>query len=194
MPRRSASFVLSTPPCCRKMLLAREGRSLVSRCECMPDNITSNCEYVTVNLSGDRPTHCLWRVLASCLYHSVPAMFSASYRFTPGIRTCAGAPESSSGCDQILLTNRTVPELALQDLACPCGIADLRGERGSGDARRHAVVGYRPPKMISGSRLRKPNIPGLACKLAAIRSADDCIAITGCSSYFHFSQQGASPQ
>ena len=52
-------------------------------------------------------------------------MFSASYRFTHGIRTCAGAPESSPGCDQILLTNRTLPEPALQDLACPCGIAGL---------------------------------------------------------------------
>ena len=136
------------------MLLAREGRSLVSRCESMPANITSNCEYVAVNLSGDRPTHCLWRVLASCLYHSVPAMFSASYRFTHGIRTSAGAPESSPGCDQIFLTNRTLPEPALQDLACPCGIAGLRGERGFGDVRRHVVVGYRPPRMISGSRLR----------------------------------------
>ena len=166
------------------MLLAREGRSLVSRCECMPDNITSNCEYVAVNLSGDRPTHCLWRVLASCLYHSVPAMFSASYRFTPRIRTCAGAPESSPGCDQIFLTNRTPPEPALQDLACPFGIAGLRGERGSGDVRRHAVAGYRRREMISGSRLRKPDIAGIACKLAALQSADDCIAITGCSGCF----------
>ena len=168
------------------MLLAREGRSLVSRCECMPDNITSNCEYVAVNPSEDRPTHCLWRVLASCLCHSVPAIFSASYRFTHGIGTCAGARESSPGCDQTFLTNRTLLEPALQDLACPCGIAGLRGERGSGDVRRHAVVGYRPPKMISGSRLRKPDIPGLACELAAIQNAYDCIAITGCFSCFHF--------
>jgi len=35
------------------MLLAREGRSLVSRCECIPDKITSNYEYLAVNLSED---------------------------------------------------------------------------------------------------------------------------------------------
>ena len=33
------------------MLVAREGRFLVRRGQDMPDNITSNCEYVAVNLS-----------------------------------------------------------------------------------------------------------------------------------------------
>jgi len=160
------------------MLLAREGRSLVSRCECMPDNITSNCEYVEVNLSEDRSTHCLWRVLASCLYHSVPAMFSAWYRFTHGIRMCASARESSPGCDQIFLTNRTLPEPAFQDLACAascrCGVSSAKDDQREPTAEtRH---------------------PGVDCKLAALQSAYECIAITGCSSYVHFSQQGVSPQ
>ena len=194
MPRRSASFVLSTPPCCRKMLLAREGRSLVSGCECMPDNITSNCEYVEVNLSEDRLTHYLWRVLAGCLHHSVPAMFSASYRFTHGIRTSAGAPESSPGCDQILLTNRTLPEPALQDLACPCGIAGLAWRARFRRCAASCRCGVSSAKDDQREPAAETRHPGVACKLAALQSAYDCIAITGCSSYFHFSQQGVSPQ
>ncbi len=72
---------------------------------------------------------------------------------------CAGVGEPSSVDDQVFLENGPPFEPAFENLPRSGRAPRLRGQRGSGNVRRHPVMGHGPPRMFLRRRLRKQDIP-----------------------------------
>src|SRR5262245_18739390 len=89
----------------------------------------------------------------------------------------ADAGELAALNDEILVADRLVGEVALQDLSDACRVPCLGRERGAGDMRRHAVMRHGAPGMILGCGLREPDVAGIACELSALQRAHDRIPI-----------------
>src|SRR6266516_1908214 len=96
---------------------------------------------------------------------------------TGAVGMSAGARERAAIDDQVFLADRTTLKPALQDLAHSGRIAGLRGQGRPRHVWRHPVVGHRPPGVIPRSRLREPDITGIAGKLAAFQCPRDRVAV-----------------
>src|SRR5262249_56204989 len=94
-------------------------------------------------------------------------LLGAAGRIAGVVRVGSRPGERAPGNDQVLVANWPVLEPALEDLARPGRIAGLRGQRGAGDVRGHAVVRHRAPRVIGRSRLREPYVARVAGEAAA---------------------------
>src|SRR5687768_3272473 len=89
----------------------------------------------------------------------------------------AGARERAAIDDQVFLAYRATIKPALEDFGHSGRVAGLRGQRLPRHVWRHPVVWHRPPGMIPGSRLREPDVSGIAGKLAAFQRPRDRVAV-----------------
>src|SRR5215469_1750287 len=83
-------------------------------------------------------------------------LFRATGRISGTVGMGADTRKHAALYDKIFIADRLACKITFKDLAHASGIARLRGERRSGDMRRHAVVRHRPPRMVFRSWLRKP--------------------------------------
>src|SRR4029077_15045114 len=79
--------------------------------------------------------------------------------------------------DQVLFTDRTFIEPALQNLASSCRVARLRGKRCARDMGSHSMVRHRAPRMVLGRWLREPHIPGIAGQLSGPEGSRHVVAV-----------------
>ena len=79
--------------------------------------------------------------------------------------------------NQILVADGLAGEIALENFARAGCIAGLRRERRARDVRGHPVMRHRPPRMVLRRRLREPDVTGISGELAALKSANNGIAV-----------------
>src|SRR5450759_1170278 len=90
-----------------------------------------------------------------------------------GVRVGTGAGQRTALHDEVLLADRTVSEVALQDLPGTRRVAGLGGQGRAGDVWRHAVVWHGAPRVVGRGRLRGPHVAGVTGELAALERTND---------------------
>src|ERR1700686_3747628 len=89
-------------------------------------------------------------------------VFRSLRRIAGAIGVRAHTREFAALHDQILVANRTVLEVALEDFPGSCCVARLRRQTGPRNMRRHAVMRHGAPRMILRRRLWGPDITRIA--------------------------------
>merc|ERR1719408_1213159 len=68
--------------------------------------------------------------------------------------------------DEVLVPDRLVVEVRLEDLVHTGDVAVLRRKGGSGDVRGHPVVGHRAPRVVLRRGLREPDVARVPAEVA----------------------------
>ena len=75
-----------------------------------------------------------------------------------GVGRLAGAGQSATGHDQVLVADGFVGEEVFEDFTGAGSVAGLGGQRGARDVRGHGVVRHAAPRVVGRRRLRVPHI------------------------------------